>query len=71
LFFGNTLPTNFDEAQALAENGVYPKIFHGLLSGGVALAPGAYEALFPSLSHTDAIIDQTLEILAQAAADIN
>ena len=70
LFFGNTLPTNFDEAQALAENGVYPKIFHGLLSRGVALAPGAYEALFPSLSHTDAIIDQTLEILAQAAVDL-
>jgi glutamate-1-semialdehyde aminotransferase len=36
----------------------------------VALAPGAYEALFPSLSHTDAIIDQTLEILAQAAVDL-
>jgi glutamate-1-semialdehyde 2,1-aminomutase len=51
LFFGATLPTNFDEAKAICENGVYERFFHGMLDAGVALAPGAYEALFPSLAH--------------------
>ena len=67
LFFSDTAPTNFDEAKAVAENGVYPRFFHGLLERGVALAPGAYEALFPSLAHTDAIIDETIDIVAEVA----
>jgi glutamate-1-semialdehyde 2,1-aminomutase len=42
VFFGPTAPTDFDEAQAIAGNGMYPKVFHALLERGVALAPGAY-----------------------------
>ena len=30
-FFGDVAPTDFDEAKALADNGVYPKVFHALL----------------------------------------
>ena len=67
-FFGDVAPTDFDEAKALADNGVYPKVFHALLERGVALAPGAYEALFPSLAHTEAVIDETISIAAEAAA---
>ena len=70
IFFTDTQPTNFDEAQASAENGVYPKLFHELLDRGVAWAPGAYEVLFPSLAHTDDIIDQTIEAVGQAAAAV-
>jgi len=66
-FFGDVAPTDFDEAKALADNGVYPKVFHALLERGVALAPGAYEALFPSLAHTEAVIDETISIAAEAA----
>ena len=66
-FFGDVAPTDFDEAKALADNGVYPKVFHSLLERGVALAPGAYEALFPSLAHTEAVIDETISIAAEAA----
>ena len=66
-FFGDVVPTDFDEAKALADNGVYPKVFHALLERGVALAPGAYEALFPSLAHTEAVIDETISIAAEAA----
>ena len=33
----------------------------------MALAPGAYEALFPSLAHTEAVIDETISIAAEAA----
>jgi len=66
-FFGDVAPTDFDEAKALADNGVYPKVFHALLERGVALAPGAYEALFPSLAHTEVVIDETISIAAEAA----
>ncbi len=67
LFFGDRAPTDFDEVQPLAENGVYAKAFHGLLDRGVALAPGAYEILFPGLAHTDAIVDETISHAAAVA----
>ena len=70
LFFGETPPTNFDEAQELAGNGVYPRVFHALLQQGVAFAPGPYEGLFPSLVHTDEIIDRTLDLTASALESI-
>ena len=68
LFFGDMTPTNFDEAKVLADNGVYAKFFHELLQRGVALAPGAYEILFPGLAHTDAVVDEALAAMAEAAA---
>ena len=67
LFFGTSPPTDFDEAKVLADNGVYPKVFHALLERGVALAPGPYEALFPSLAHSDAVVDETIQIAADSA----
>ena len=67
LFFGTTPPTDFDEAKVLADNGVYPKVFHALLDRGVALAPGPYEALFPSLAHGDAVVDETIQIAFASA----
>ncbi|MED5599924.1 MAG: glutamate-1-semialdehyde 2,1-aminomutase [Actinomycetota bacterium] len=69
-FFGDVAPADFDEAKVLADNGVYPKVFHALLERGVALAPGAYEALFPSLAHSDAVIDETISIAVEAAAAV-
>ena len=35
---------------------------------GVALAPGAYEVLFPSLAHSDDDIDRTVDIAGAALA---
>ena len=73
LYFGDgpvIPPTDFDEAKVLADNGRYPKVFHALLERGVALAPGAYEALFPSLAHDDAVVDETIEIAADAASAV-
>lgn len=67
LFFGDVAPNDFDEVKVLAENGVYARFFHECLSRSVALAPGPYEILFPGLAHTDAIIDETIEIMAEAA----
>jgi glutamate-1-semialdehyde 2,1-aminomutase len=39
---------------------------HGLLDRGVAVAPGAYEVMFPSLSHTDVDIDRTVAAAGEA-----
>ncbi len=66
LFFCEDPPSDFDQARAAAENGVYPRMFHALLDAGVAFAPGPYEALFPSLAHSDAHIDATVEAFAAA-----
>lgn len=70
LFFTDSVPTDFDEAQAAADNGVYPRFFHGMLERGIAFAPGAYEVLFPSLAHTDAIIDTTIDVAVSVAATL-
>ena len=67
IFLGSTPPENFDEVQVLAENGLFPKFFHAMLEKGVALAPGPYEILFPSLSHSTEVIDQTIDIASEAA----
>ena len=70
IFFTKSKPINFDEAQSAAENGIYAKFFHGMLKRGVALAPGPYEALFPSLAHTKDVIEKTLEIAEETISEI-
>ena len=60
-------PTNFTEAKALCDNGLYRAFFHSMLDSGVALAPGAYEIMFVSLAHGDAEFERTLEAARRAA----
>ena len=60
LFLTDHEPTDFDEADVAARNGRYPVVFHELLERGVALAPGPYEILFPSLAHDDDVLDATV-----------
>jgi glutamate-1-semialdehyde 2,1-aminomutase len=64
LFFTDRAPVDFDEADAAARNGRYPVVFHELLQRGVALAPGPYEILFPSLAHDDDVLDATVAAAA-------
>lgn len=67
MYFGEgAAPTNFDEAKTTHEK-LYAAFFHAMLAEGVALAPGAYEALFVGLGHTDAVIDAIGEVAARAA----
>ena len=70
LFFTSAAVRNYDDAKAAADVGLYPAFFHGMLERGVALAPGPYEAIFVSLAHSDADIDQTCEIAAEVAAGL-
>lgn len=48
-------PHDFDTAK-LTDEGAYARFFHAMLREGVAMAPGAYEALFVGLGHTDEIV---------------
>jgi glutamate-1-semialdehyde 2,1-aminomutase len=70
VYFAADPVRDFAGAKASADTGRYPGLMHGLLDRGVAVAPGAYEVLFPSLSHTEADIDRTVEAAAQAAAAV-
>ena len=64
---GTGLPTNFAEAKTTDE-ALYARFFHAMLAEGVALAPGAYEALFVGIGHTPEVIDQIGLAATRAAA---
>jgi len=68
LFFGATPVSDYDQARASAATGAYARLFTELLARGVALAPGPYEVMFPSLAHTTADIDETLAAARDAVA---
>jgi glutamate-1-semialdehyde 2,1-aminomutase len=57
LYLGTESPQNYDDAKRTDEQ-AYARVFHTLLDNGVAIAPGAYEILFPGLAHTDEILDE-------------
>ena len=67
LFFSATPVSNYDEAKASVDGGRYAPFFHAMLERGVALAPGPYEVLFPSLAHEYNDIDRTVDIASAAA----
>ena len=67
MYFGDgDAPTNFVEAKTTDER-VYRTFFHAMLNEGIALAPGAYEALFVGLAHTDDVLDAIGEAAGRAA----
>jgi len=67
LFFSPTPVHDYEQARA-ADHARYARFFHGLLDRDVYFAPSGYETLFPSLAHTEADIDRTLEAAAEAVA---
>src|SRR5207248_11377413 len=69
VFFSPEPVCNYDEARA-ADHERYARFFHGLLDRGVYFAPSGYETLFPSLAHTDADIDATIDSVAASAREL-
>jgi glutamate-1-semialdehyde 2,1-aminomutase len=64
-FFTEEKPiTNYQQVIA-CNNARFNQFFHGMLDGGVNLAPASYEAGFMSAAHTDADIADTLQIARQ------
>ena len=69
LFMGEQPPTDYAGARTTDE-AAYTSLFHSLLQHGVAIAPGAYEILFPGLAHTDEVIDELVERAGAAAVAV-
>ena len=62
VFFSDAPVTDYLSARR-ADHPRYARMFHALLERGVYFPPSGFEALFPSLAHTDAEVDRTLEVL--------
>jgi glutamate-1-semialdehyde 2,1-aminomutase len=69
IFFSSTPVHDYDGARR-SDAARYASFFHGMLDRGVFLAPSAFEAIFPSLAHTDADVDRTLDAAAEALASL-
>jgi glutamate-1-semialdehyde 2,1-aminomutase len=69
IFFADAPVADHEGAVRSAGTGRYPPLMHGLLDRGVAIAPGAYEVLFPSLAHSDADFEATVDAFAAAYLD--
>jgi glutamate-1-semialdehyde 2,1-aminomutase len=57
---------NFDDAKRTDEV-AYSAFFQAMLAEGVAMAPGAYEAIFVGLAHDDAVLDAIAAAAERAA----
>lgn len=64
-FFTTEPVTNWATAN-LSNRELYGRFFHAMLNEGVYLAPSQFEAGFVSITHTDAIIDETIEAARKA-----
>ena len=59
-------PIDFDGARRTDER-AYAAFFQAMLAEGVAMAPGAYEAIFVGLGHDDAVIEEIGDAAGRAA----
>jgi glutamate-1-semialdehyde 2,1-aminomutase len=67
LFFGADPPIDYAGARTTDE-AAYARFFHALLDEGVAIAPGAYEVMFPGLAHDGPVLDEIVSAANRAAA---
>jgi glutamate-1-semialdehyde 2,1-aminomutase len=67
VFFSDDPVVDYDGAARSASTGRFPPLMHGLLDRGVAIAPGAYEVMFPSLAHSDDDFERTVAAFAEAS----
>ncbi len=66
LFFSDVPVVDYATAAA-ADGDAYRRFFHAMLDRGFALAPSPFEAAFPSLAHTHADLERTVDAAAAAA----
>ena len=69
LYFGAAPAVDYASARATDE-AAYARTFHAMLARGVAIAPGAYEVLFPGLAHTAEVVEEVISVAEDAAAAI-
>ena len=69
VFFGEGSVTNYDEAEA-SDGETFGRFFKLMLKQGINLAPSKYEAWFLTTAHTKEDIDQTIEAVQEAFAQM-
>ncbi len=69
LFFTPDAPVDHDDVKA-CDIERFNQFFHALLRRGVYLAPSQFEAGFLSTAHDDALIDEVLDKISQALAQV-
>ena len=62
---------DYEAALPIAGGDTYARFFHAMLRRGVALAPGAYEVMFPGMAHDDAVLARVVEAAGEAAAEVS
>jgi glutamate-1-semialdehyde 2,1-aminomutase len=65
LFFSERPVGDYDAARA-CDTAAYAAFCRAMLDGGIYLPPSQFEAWFPSLAHSDAHVERTVEALAKA-----
>jgi glutamate-1-semialdehyde 2,1-aminomutase len=69
LFFAPEAPRNYEEAKRCHLD-AYAAFCRGMLDRGIYLPPSQFEALFPSLAHADAHVEQTLAAAREVFAEL-
>jgi glutamate-1-semialdehyde 2,1-aminomutase len=69
MFFAPHAVRSFADAKA-SDLPRFAAYYRGMLAAGVYLAPSQFEALFVSLAHDEAAIDQTIEAARRVLADL-
>jgi glutamate-1-semialdehyde 2,1-aminomutase len=64
-FFSEVKPAGWNTVK-VADKAQFAKFFQKMLKNGVYLAPSQFEAGFLSIMHTNAIIERTLDVVAEA-----
>ena len=69
-FFSDESPLTRFEQVTRCDLKRFQRFYHGMLDAGVYLAPSAYEAGFVSSTHTEAIIEETLDAAERVFATL-
>jgi glutamate-1-semialdehyde 2,1-aminomutase len=69
LFFADAPVRDYEDAKR-ADHRTYARFFHAMLDRGVFLAPSGYEAMFVSTAHGLSELTRTVELAADAAAEV-
>ena len=69
LFFAPEPPRDYEEAKA-CDLDAYAAFCRGMLDHGIYLPPSQFEAWFPSLAHTDAHVERTVEAAGEVLGSL-
>ena len=67
LFFTNQEVTDYESATT-SDTKAYARYFRSMLESGIYLAPSQFEAMFVSSAHSEADLEQTIEVNRKALA---